>query len=86
MKTQIVIMFEPKEFETASDFLADTLMQVTAFLKKNYIELYYQMSFPNFTASWACPVEAADKKRPQHVVMPVETEEGDLLLTTQSTR
>lgn len=80
MKTQIVILFEPKDFDSSSDFLADTLMQFTAFLKKNYIELYYQTTFPNFTVSWSCPVEASEKKQPQKIVMPVENEDGEILL------
>lgn len=88
MKTQIIISFEPKAFETASDLMGELLLQFTAFVKKRYIDLFYQMTLPcvGMVASWSCPVEAPAKEQPQNVIMPVEMEDGDLLLTTNHTR
>lgn len=81
MKTQIVITFDRKQFETASDFLTELLIQFAMFAKKRYVELYYQMPLPfeEMVASWSCPVEAPAKKPQGRVVMPVETEDGETL-------
>lgn len=84
MKTQIIITFDRTQFETGSDFLSEMLMQFTAFMKNRYLELYYQMPLPyeGMAITWNCPVEAPAKKQPQKVVMPVENEDGETLLST----
>lgn len=82
MKTQIVIMFDRKQFDSASDFLGELLIQFTMFAKKRYVELYYQMPLPfeEMVSSWSCPVEAPVKQSQGRVVMPVEREDGEMLL------
>lgn len=83
MKTEIIISIDPKDFETASDLLSSLLMQFSAFIGKRYCELYYQTTLPydGLSLKWTMPVETPAKKESQNVVMPVETEDGDLLLT-----
>ena len=82
MKTQIIITFDRTEFETVADFLSEMLIQFTAFMKRRYLELFYQMPLPydGMSMMWDCPVEAPAKQPQGRVVMPVETEEGEMLL------
>ena len=84
MKTEIVIPFDPKDFDTASDMLASLYTQFSAYLEKRYIDLYYQTTFPfdGLSVKFTMPVEAPAKKQPQKVVMPVENEDGETLLPT----
>ena len=82
MKTQIIITFDRTQFDSASDFLGELLIQFTTFSKKRYLELFYQMPLPydGMSMMWDCPVEAPAKQPQGRVVMPVETEEGEMLL------
>ena len=84
MKTELILSFEPKAFDTASDMMVGLLVQFSKFLGERYLDLYYQttFAFDGFSVHVNVPVVAPAQKKPaKAAAMPKEhDDDSDELL------
>lgn len=82
MQTEIVLKFDPKDYDCVSEFTMALMVGFSQYMQKNGFDIFYQMplTYSSMKVTWGCSVEAPIKPPQKKTVMPVETEDGDLLL------